>query len=431
MSRTANTNYTASGTAFVKATADTDPFDAGDVQLLAEAVDTHTHGSTRGLPVVRFGVKGADIASAAALTLGTDGSYFHVTGTTTITSISTRAAGEIVVLEFDGALTITHHATALIMRNAANAVTIAGDIFTFVSEGSGNWREILNARAFDATVPTTSALADAAAAGTAATPARRDHTHGRESFGAVSALANAGANGSAATPSRSDHQHKRDVRIRVDGAADTGTRNRINFISGTGITVSAADDAGDDEVEVTVTSTSSGVALLNADVTVAQVVNTVTETTMYTYTVPGNTLGTTKMLRISALMDAENDTGSDRTITVRVKYGGTVFAGVAHTISSTATGRQAGMINALLVAANSASAQYGGGSVGFNGGSAAQNTSASPPDLTKVGDEGLTLNPGLAIDSTSDQALIITIELSAASASLDAKVYAVTVEKLG
>lgn len=86
--------------------------------------------------------KGADIASAAALTLGTDGNYFDVTGTTTITSISTRAAGALITLQFDGALTLTHNATTLILRRAANIATVAGDIFQFVSEGSGNWREV-------------------------------------------------------------------------------------------------------------------------------------------------------------------------------------------------------------------------------------------------------------------------------------------------
>ena len=59
--------------------------------------------------------------------------------------------------------------------------------------------------AFDATVPTSSALGDAAAAGTAGVAARRDHLHGRESF-ATPALSfgTANAAGSATTPIRSD-----------------------------------------------------------------------------------------------------------------------------------------------------------------------------------------------------------------------------------
>src|SRR3990167_8231161 len=58
------------------------------------------------------GHKGADVASADVLILGTDGNYFDVTGTTTINHIDTRGwqAGSIVVLQFDGSVTVTHNA---------------------------------------------------------------------------------------------------------------------------------------------------------------------------------------------------------------------------------------------------------------------------------------------------------------------------------
>ena len=90
--------------------------------------------------------KGADIASAAALTIGTDGNYFDVTGVVTITSISTAVAGTIIALQFDGALTLTHNATTLILNGAINVTTVAGDVFLLMSEGGGNWREIARSR---------------------------------------------------------------------------------------------------------------------------------------------------------------------------------------------------------------------------------------------------------------------------------------------
>jgi hypothetical protein len=62
--------------------------------------------------------------------------------------------------------------------------------------------------AFDATAPTISAVGDAAAVGSAAFAARRDHVHGREAFGAPVATADALANGSAVTQARSDHVHR-------------------------------------------------------------------------------------------------------------------------------------------------------------------------------------------------------------------------------
>lgn len=59
--------------------------------------------------------------------------------------------------------------------------------------------------AFDATAPTTSAVGDAAAAGTATVAARRDHTHGREAFATPAiVLGSAAAAGSATTHIRSD-----------------------------------------------------------------------------------------------------------------------------------------------------------------------------------------------------------------------------------
>ena len=84
--------------------------------------------------------KGADVASAGTLTLGTDGNYFDITGTTTITSIATLGIGTQVTLHFDGALTLTHHATDLILPSGANITTAAGDEFTFVEYASGDWR---------------------------------------------------------------------------------------------------------------------------------------------------------------------------------------------------------------------------------------------------------------------------------------------------
>ena len=83
--------------------------------------------------------KGADIASAAALALGDDGYFFDVTGTETITSILTKGIGSKVMLQFDGALTLTHNATSLILPGAANITTAAGDTAIFYEYSVGNW----------------------------------------------------------------------------------------------------------------------------------------------------------------------------------------------------------------------------------------------------------------------------------------------------
>ena len=85
--------------------------------------------------------KGADIASAGTTDIGAaTGNYVKVTGTTTITALGTIQAGTRRIVEFTGILTLTHNGTSLILPTAANITTAAGDVATFVSLGSGNWK---------------------------------------------------------------------------------------------------------------------------------------------------------------------------------------------------------------------------------------------------------------------------------------------------
>jgi hypothetical protein len=85
--------------------------------------------------------KGADIASATTTDIGAVAGLMHdITGTTTITGLGTVSAGIWKVLKFEGALTLTHNATSLILPGAANITTADGDVGIFISEGSGNWR---------------------------------------------------------------------------------------------------------------------------------------------------------------------------------------------------------------------------------------------------------------------------------------------------
>jgi hypothetical protein len=85
--------------------------------------------------------KGSDLASNTTIT-PTQGHFYHVTGTTTVTGISTKPAGLELILYFESALTLTHHATSFILRESKSRQTVPGEIVRFVSEGSGNWREV-------------------------------------------------------------------------------------------------------------------------------------------------------------------------------------------------------------------------------------------------------------------------------------------------
>ncbi len=78
--------------------------------------------------------KGADLASANDLTIGTDGNSFDVTGTTTINGINDDVqAGALFMLQFDGILTLKHDTAPsanfakLDINGGADYTTAAGD----------------------------------------------------------------------------------------------------------------------------------------------------------------------------------------------------------------------------------------------------------------------------------------------------------------
>jgi len=81
------------------------------------------------------------LASAASVAIGGAASNnVTITGTTTITSFDTVAAGIIRVVTFSGTLTLTNNNTSLILPASLKIITQAGDIAIFQSLGSGNWK---------------------------------------------------------------------------------------------------------------------------------------------------------------------------------------------------------------------------------------------------------------------------------------------------
>jgi len=69
--------------------------------------------------------KGGDISSASPLVIDTDGNYFDVTGTTNFAAMTVED-GNFFMLQFDGALTITH-GSGIELPGAANLTTATGD----------------------------------------------------------------------------------------------------------------------------------------------------------------------------------------------------------------------------------------------------------------------------------------------------------------
>ncbi len=110
--------------------------------------------------------KGGDLASGSTITPGTDGNFFDVTGTTTITAIASLQAGTVIILQFDDAVQITHNATSLILEGAVNRTTEAKDVMMFLSLGSGNWQEISRSLVTPTAAHTVASHSDTSGTGT-------------------------------------------------------------------------------------------------------------------------------------------------------------------------------------------------------------------------------------------------------------------------
>jgi hypothetical protein len=85
--------------------------------------------------MMQTSTKGGDISSASPTVIDTDGDYFDVTGTTNFAAF-TVTAGRRFTVQFDGALTMTHHATNLDLPGGANITTAAGDVAEFFATGA-------------------------------------------------------------------------------------------------------------------------------------------------------------------------------------------------------------------------------------------------------------------------------------------------------
>jgi hypothetical protein len=88
----------------------------------------------------KYGVQGADIASAATINLpSASGDYVRVTGTTNISNLGSGVAGMVRTVEFTGILTLIYNSTNLILPGAVNMVTAPNDVAIFRCRGGNAW----------------------------------------------------------------------------------------------------------------------------------------------------------------------------------------------------------------------------------------------------------------------------------------------------
>ena len=187
----------------------------------------------------------------------------------------------------------------------------------------------------------------------------------------------------------------------------SGTPDDTKFLRGDGAWIATSGgDVGTTDITYSKT--------LDTDVSPVTVSGTAAETSIYSYSVPANTLSTDKVLRLTMVGTYLNNSGANRTVTLRLKYGATtLFSRVTGNVAASAT---TGSFSAVcyLAAANSTSAQNG----------ACHFHVFSGATLTQF----LAAGGSSAIDSTSSQDLVVTAQHSNASASINLTIRSANLE---
>lgn len=169
----------------------------------------------------------------------------------------------------------------------------------------------------------------------------------------------------------------------------------------------------------------SGGSVLDRKVTLTTVVSTTTETDLYSYSVVGGTLGTTRALRLMLWGDyLQNVSGAD-TLTIKVKYGATTVLTCVITAAQS-TERRSLFLLALVSAQGATNVQvaYGNCKVG-NVGPTNTGTMSLINTLNHEGD-----NISVAEDSTAAKTFAVTAQHSSNSASASVKSYVAILELL-
>lgn len=161
---------------------------------------------------------------------------------------------------------------------------------------------------------------------------------------------------------------------------------------------------------------SSGANVLDRVTSAAGPSNTTTETAVYSFSVPGGSLSTNKMLRLSILGAFLNDSGGARSLTFRVKYGATtMFEDLTTTYAAQAQAREA-RIELQLAAQGATNDQVLSGELKLSATDAA--TTGRGGFNTSSGGFLLPFGGDAAEDSTANKTLAVTVQFGTASSSL-------------
>lgn len=157
----------------------------------------------------------------------------------------------------------------------------------------------------------------------------------------------------------------------------------------------------------------SGVLFTTAGST-TNISNSTTETTIFTGTISGGTLGSNNPVRIHLQGRLMNNTGSPAGFTINIKYGGTtMFSASTGNNIATSTNPRWWNMDFDLEGDNATGAQRVGGIVGGIGAAG-----TTPPLSGSVGLSPATVAGTSAVDSTTNQTFSVTVTASTASTSM-------------
>ncbi len=122
------------------------PVASTNVTFTNPALSLHVESGNSRFDGRILGAKGSNVASASTITLGSDGNFFDITGTTTINNITTTewTAGSMVVLRLGGIITVKHNAGgagAIFLNGSIDFVAASGNTLTLVYDGT-DWYEV-------------------------------------------------------------------------------------------------------------------------------------------------------------------------------------------------------------------------------------------------------------------------------------------------
>jgi len=157
-----------------------------------------------------------------------------------------------------------------------------------------------------------------------------------------------------------------------------------------------------------------------------EVVSTDVETTVFTGTVPAGTLSTNRGIELTLVGNIENTgSGGTRNPVVTIKYGGTtVFTGILGSIADGAN-RCAWVLRFLLYAQGATNAQTAEVVSHVGKDDDAAGGALTAVETTRVG-----FKRGLAVDSTANQTLLVTVTPDLSSATFSIRVDSVRVTQI-